>query len=668
MTINAWKTSFIGINKPPKVLTGSADDASPVALWPYANDATDTYWSGGANPQPYQWQVSFSITPASHGSNLTRTPYSFTANDIEVGDFVAGASDGKVLEIMSIISKDDGNLVAIVEDRLRYNTFRDPTGLGIFGTPGPVIFFGINELGFPMLDPLPGAASGNFFSNVMSRFQYMNPLTNYILEQDNHGFERGNPICIENERFAIASASNITKYIGTVIYSGPGPNQFILRPANGIIDFAPGLPGNIGDYVFPSFDNPGTLTTDDISRRPLFIKISNAIQTITSGSGIDPTGIDGDTIEINRIQILLYSGSGTFNLDDAITLINQQSDSTKITAVKIGAATEVISDATANGSALGIIAGYAPFSAEINNVLITFTTTTVGSSAYGDPTVAAAQDIAQDINSAKIPDLVATVNNDGNIVIRNNAGGAITIVNVSPDTQGNNFAGPNSISSLTLSTPANTTTSALRLYRDDGGPMTLRDIQGNFLTTAGVISGQNGRYAIGLNIEQGLRSSGTTMVANIAARDALHPLPGDQAYVLDAGNGEWAIFVWDGSTWLQYGNQRSDDTDARTLVYDIDVSTILSTGYSTYTLGNISQDRNIKDIKVLVTSPCPTGTEIEILQNGTVFTDTRDFILDHTGQYQVDSDYRTTGYTEVAAKLNLASLGTGQLTVILTYI
>jgi hypothetical protein len=105
MSINAWKTSFIGINKPPKVLSGSADGSTPVAFWPYANDVTDTYWSGGSNPQPYQWQVSFTIAPINHGSNLTRTPYYFTANDIEVGDFVAGAADGKVLEIMSIISK-----------------------------------------------------------------------------------------------------------------------------------------------------------------------------------------------------------------------------------------------------------------------------------------------------------------------------------------------------------------------------------------------------------------------------------------------------------------------------------------------------------------------------------------------------------------------------------
>jgi hypothetical protein len=638
MSINAWKTSFIGINKPPKVLSGSADDSTPAAFWPYANDVTDTYWSGGSNPQPYQWQVSFTIAPINHGSNLTRTPYYFTANDIEVGDFVAGAVDGKVLEIMSIISKDDGNLVAIVEDRLRYNTFRDPTGLGLFGTPGSVIFFQINELGFPMLDPLPGSAGGNFFSNVMSRFQYMNPLTNYILEQVGHGFIQGTPICIEDKTFAIADATNITKYIGTVIYSGPGPSQFILRPANGIIDFAPNLPGDIGDYIYATTDNSGTFTTDDVSRRPLFIKIANSITTITTGSGIDPTGVDGDVIEINRIQFALNgTGNGTYTIDDAVLLINAQTAATKITAIKVGAANEIVSNTGTNGSALGVIAGYAPFSATINGVLINFTTTTSGSSSYGDPTIAAAQDIVDDIRAAKIQDLVASVNTDGNIVLRETAGGAITIVNVTADAQGNNFAGVNSISSLPSTTPANTSTSSLRLYREDGGPMTLRDIQGSFLSNAGVVSGQNGRYAIGLNIEQGLRSSQTTMVANIAARDALYPLPGDQAYVLDDGNGEWAVYIWNGSAWLKYGNQRSEETDARSAQRTIALPDSMKV------ITSISQGRRVLNVTVEILNEITAGDDFDfdIMSGSTSLWKYSDYKITQPGVYTDDTTYIT---------------------------
>ena len=666
MTINAWKTSFIGLNKPAKVLSGTADSVTSLSLWPYANSSDDPYWSGGANPQYYRWQVSFTVTERTHGSNLTRTPFRFDAQDIEVGDFVAGASDGKVLQIMSVLSKTNSEVVAIVEDRLRYNTFRDPNGLGIFNAPGPVIFFQINELGFPMLDPIPGDAASDFFTNVMSRFQYMNPLTNYLLEQTSHNFEQGDAVCIEAGSFALSNEDNISRFIGTVVFPGPGPDQFILRPANGIIDFVPGLPGNVGDYIYPSLDGSGDLTTNDNSRRPIYMKVADAITTSTTGTGIDPSGTDGDIVEINRVQIPLYSGTGTYTLDDAVTLINAETAIHKVTAVKVGAATEVASDIAGQGSAYGIIAGYTPFSASINGVTINFTTTTSGSAAYGDPTVADANDMVADINAAKVTDIVASVVNGNEIKLRNNAGGAITIVNITADVNGNNFAGATSVSSLPESTPANTTTSALRLMRLDGGPLTIRDFAGQFLDTSGVLSGQNGRYALGLNIEQGLRSSGTTVVANMIARDALNALVGDQCYVIDAGNGEWATFTYDGQQWTKVGGQRSVATDARTLVLDVNLST--TTG--TQTIGYISADRTVISVRVLVTTTAPADAEVTVgtSANTSAFTQARDSILSQIGQYTTNPDYRTSDYTEVVAEITNPTPGAGQFTVILTYV
>ena len=666
MTINAWKTSFIGLNKPAKVLSGTADSVLPVSLWPYANSADDPYWSGGLNPRYYRWQVSFTIAEKVHGSNLTRTPFKFDAQDIEVGDFVAGGSDGKVLQITSVISKTNSEVVAIIEDRLRYNTFRDPAGFGLFSIPGPVIFFQINELGFPMLDPLPGEAAADFFTNVMSRFQYMNPLTNYLLEKTNHGFEQGDAVCIENGTFSLSNPNNISRFIGTVIHPGPGPDQFILRPANGIVDFVPGLPGSVGDYIYPSLDGTGDLTTNDNSRRPIYMKVADAVTTETTGTGIDPTGTDGDVVDINRTQITLYSGTGTYGLDEAVALINVDTPVHKITAVKVGAATETFSDIAGQGSAYGIIAGYTPFSASINGVTVNFTTTTSGSAAYGDPSVADVNDMVADINVAKIADIVASVVNGSDIKLRHNAGGAIAIVNITADANGNNFAGATSVSSLPENTAANTTTSALRLMRLDGGPLTIRDFAGSFLNTAGVLSGQNGRYALGLNIEQGIRSSGTAVVADIVARDALSSLVGDQCYVIDAGNGEWATFTYSGSQWTKVGGERSVATDARTLVLDVDLST--TTG--TQTVGYITTDRTVISVRVLVTTECPADAEVTIGTNSntSAFTQARDSILSQIGQYTTNPDYRTTAYTEVVAEITCPTPGAGQFTIILTYV
>ncbi len=57
--------------------------------------------------------------------------------------------------------------------------------------------------------------------------------------------------------------------------------------------------------------------------------------------------------------------------------------------------------------------------------------------------VAIADDMAADINAAAIPNIEAAVNS-GNLVLRELTGGSITIVNTSPDTNNNNFAGMNS--------------------------------------------------------------------------------------------------------------------------------------------------------------------------------------------------------------------------------
>jgi hypothetical protein len=194
-----------------------------------------------------------------------------------------------------------------------------------------VIFFQINELGLPMLDPLPGEAGADFFTNVMSRFQYMNPLTNYLLEKPNHGFEQGEAICIENGQFVLSNSTNVVKFIGTVLHSGPGPDQFILRPSNGIIDFVPGLPGTVGDFIYPTVDSTGNLTTNSESDLPIFLKIADSMPSTTIGIAPNITGNDGDVIEINKIKIVL-NGDGSTG-DQALTSLCQMADDRQATLV-----------------------------------------------------------------------------------------------------------------------------------------------------------------------------------------------------------------------------------------------------------------------------------------------------------------------------------------------
>lgn len=661
MTINAWKTNFIGLNKPAKVMSGTADSFISLDLWPYANGVDDPYWSGGVNPQFYRWQVKFTVNERLHGSHLTRTPFRFDAQDIEVGDFVAGAQDGKVCQIMSIISKTNNEITAIVEDRLRYNTFRDPSGFGLFSTPGQVIFFQINELGYPMLDPVPGEAAADFASNVMSRFQYLNPLINYLLEKSDNGFEQGEAICIQDGQFVLSNATNVSKFIGTVVHPGPGPHQFILRPANGVIDFVPNLPGVVGDYIYPSIDGSGDLTTSDASRRPIYMKVALAIPSSTTGTGIDTIGSSGDVIEFNRIQMTLTGSGATYNLDNAVSIINNAVGQHFITASKVGSATVVVSDVAGVGSAYGIVAGYSPFSATINGQLVTFTTTTSGSAAYGNSTVADVNDMAFDINQANITDIVASISDGSNLKLTNTAGTDIRIVNITADANGNNFAGPASVTSLPLTTTASSAAHTLRLDRADGGPITIRDVQGSFLSDVGVMSGQTGRYALGLNIEQGLRSSATTVVGTIGARDALHALIGDQCHVLDDGNGEWALFVYDAENWVKVGGERSVATDARTIIRYINLPA------ATTTIGTISERRRVLNVSVTVLEPLMNAPNFTIDVDGITVWQYSNNGAKGTGTYTVDSSLFTSVRSDVVVNFP-SSLGAGLIRVEVSYI
>ena len=69
---------------------------TPAATW-----AGDGVWAG----YPYQWTTKLTITPQSHGSPNTPTPYFYDGNDVNVGDYILTTGQGRVLKIVSISAK-----------------------------------------------------------------------------------------------------------------------------------------------------------------------------------------------------------------------------------------------------------------------------------------------------------------------------------------------------------------------------------------------------------------------------------------------------------------------------------------------------------------------------------------------------------------------------------
>ena len=171
----AYKTNFIDVNKPAKVLSLNVTNIANNAQWTHNDGAGDKWWSGGSNAKYYRWTVTASVTAQDHGSHLTRKDFQYNGLDIQVGDWIAGATTGLCCRIVSITSKTASNIVCVVEDWLRYNTFRSPSGSGVFAV-GMSVCFQLNENGHPMIDPVRDSiTSATVYQNLNSRFQYLNP-------------------------------------------------------------------------------------------------------------------------------------------------------------------------------------------------------------------------------------------------------------------------------------------------------------------------------------------------------------------------------------------------------------------------------------------------------------------------------------------------------------
>ena len=674
----AFKTSAIDLNVPAKVLPCTITSATALDSWAHDDGKGDPWWRGASNPKAYRWQLEMTVTATAHGSHLTRTDKMFNGYDVVVGDFIGGAADGKALQITSIESKTAFTVVCTVEDILRYNTFRSASGSGIFAVPGQGVIFQINENGHPMLDPLPtGIVSSDFYANVNSRFQYLNPQLNVLMKQDSNGFEEGDVICLnpDTELFELSSPENIDRLVGTVVHPGPGPHQFMIRPANGIIDFVPGLPGSIGDFIYPSINSTGDLTTENTGV-PIFMQLTNAVPSIIRGNVTDGNATAGDVIEINNVDVMFTTSTlGDVTVPNAVTDINQSTSQHKVSAEASPAPNEVSSDMGTFGSSYGLVGGFPPFAASFNGSVVTFSTTIAGQAAYNQ-SVAIADDMAVDINAANIPNITARALN-GILTIIHGLGQDITIANTQNDPSGNPFAGMNSISSINTTNVGQTGSYVLQLYRQDGGEIIIKDKTGSPTFDFGLTSGHNGSYALGLNIEQGIRKAGTYVVRNLAERAALpNVMIGDQAYVLDTGEGEWGLYLWDETDWTLIATQDSAATDANSLSYTFTCPIEGFGTAQTIILGRISDNSRIVSVLVEVLGSMQGYSGgVPSLEVGTA-TDPDRFMSDYendlesTGSYTTTPDFHYSGETELEIKANLEHYDAtaGEIKVTVSYI
>ena len=428
MSVTNYKSSQIELNVPNKVLESSISAVTGNAYWDHANGSGDIWYSGSGTKKYYRWEITFSVTQQLHGSHLTRDDFKYNGLDVVVGDWIAEATSGGGWKIISISAKSTTSVTAVVEDWLRYNTFRASTGNGA-PTSGSAVVFSLNEKGVPMLDPLPTTAAAQFYPTVASRFEYLNPQQNYVLEQTSHGLSKGDIVAVSSAGFTKANTATMAKMIGVVTEAGPGPNQFMVMPNNQIIDFEPSIPGSQGDYIYVS--GTGEFTTSDTGKIA-FLKIQDAIPTVLTGNVDGPEIPDSHTISLNG-QSIAFDGSGSnLNVSLVTTQINSHTSNTSVVANTTPTPTIITSDGP--NTIYGLVGGYTPFSAYIDsgsgNTLVNFTTN--GSQYAG---VSTPEDMKTDIDAAGIGNLTVTATATVLTLTESN-GNAINLYNGNADTGG----------------------------------------------------------------------------------------------------------------------------------------------------------------------------------------------------------------------------------------
>ncbi len=182
-----------------------------------------------------------------------------------------------------------------------------------------------------------------------------------------------------------------------------------------------------------------------------------------------------------------------------------------------------------------------------------------------------------------------------------------------------------------------------------------------------------------MNIEQGVRTGGTTVVADISARTALNPAAGDQAYVINKGDGEWGLYLYTGSAWVEISNQDSATVDAKTLTTTF---TMPATGFGTSTtqnLGNISPGRKITSVSVDIEDPFTgyTGSILPNVEVGTIadhdlfFDDVSNELTETMTFYQTPEYLYSTTNTQdliIRARCNHYGATSGNVTVKVTFV
>jgi hypothetical protein len=181
-----------------------------------------------------------------------------------------------------------------------------------------------------------------------------------------------------------------------------------------------------------------------------------------------------------------------------------------------------------------------------------------------------------------------------------------------------------------------------------------------------VFNGTSGKWEP-LDIGVAPSSSNTYVVNTIAERNALSPAIGDQVFVRTGTDGEWQLWLWEGSAYYLISSKDTSETDSNTieaLVTPLTVSPVL--------LGNISEGSRVTVVTVEVTQAfdgTPALTVGDALDSARLMTNNM-LDLGVVGTYTVTTDYVYSNITDtdINGYFNAGGSTVGEARILVSYV
>lgn len=262
---------------------------------------TNATWTGSdLNGVAYRWDATIAVDTQLHSTPGTNT---YDGTDVEVGDFIASTNRGECLEIQSIVSQNAGEVVCVLEDRERLNSYADTGQVGDGSVPdGRGIIFEVRE-GIPILFPLPDSFPAElnpaFVDQIVNRFKYRREDKTFLIQQSAHGLAVGDVLTVSSAGTyskvdVSGSYENIIGFVTEVNH--PSDEFFRFQPQRTDLVRVT-LSGDIGSVHYLDPSTPGGVTSTAPTTSdpvPAFIKFSNnKALPIFGGSSVSSTSGGG---------------------------------------------------------------------------------------------------------------------------------------------------------------------------------------------------------------------------------------------------------------------------------------------------------------------------------------------------------------------------------------